>query len=101
MVKKTGIALLLSLLTAGGIGAQQRVNLKDITDGKFYQSTADGGLRTMADGVHYTAMNKERTMIVKYDYRTGKPVDTLFHTKTARECTFEDFQGYQVSPTIW
>ena len=53
----------------------------------------------MTDGVHYTAMNRERTMIVKYDYRTGKPVDTLFHTKTARECTFDDFQGYEVSPT--
>ena len=53
----------------------------------------------MTDGVHYTAMNRERTMIVKYDYRTGKPVDTLFHTKTARECTFDDFHGYEVSPT--
>ena len=99
MVKKTGIVFLLSLLAAGGVSAQQRVELRGITDGKFSQSTADGGLRTMADGVHYTAMNKERTMIVKYDYRTGKPVDTLFHTQTARECTFDDFQGYQVSPT--
>ena len=93
MGKKTGIALLLLLLTAGVVSAQQRVELRGITDGKYRQSTTDGGLRTMTDGVHYTAMNRERTMIVKYDYRTGKPVDTLFHTKTARECTFDDFQG--------
>ncbi|SCQ20763.1 S9 family peptidase [Tannerella forsythia] len=99
MGKKTGIALLLLLLTAGVVSAQQRVELRGITDGKYRQSTTDGGLRTMTDGVHYTAMNRERTMIVKYDYRTGKPVDTLFHTKTARECTFDDFQGYEVSPT--
>lgn len=99
MIKKTGIAFMLSLLIAGGINAQGRVDLKEITDGKFRHSTADGGLRSLPDGEHYTAMNKERTMIVKYAYRTGKPVDTLFHAKTARECTFDDFQGYLISPT--
>ena len=38
MGKKTGIALLLLLLTAGVVSAQQRVELRGITDGKYRQS---------------------------------------------------------------
>ena len=39
-------------------------------------------------------------MIIKYSYRTGNPVDTLFNArKKARECTFTDFDGYTISST--
>lgn len=98
-MKKQGLLFLFMLIVASSTYAQKRMNLKEITDGAFAQSLADGGLRSLPDGEHYTAMNKERTMIVKYDYRTGKPVDTLFNTKRARECTFDDFEGYMISPT--
>ncbi|MDR3260977.1 MAG: S9 family peptidase [Tannerella sp.] len=99
---KKGINILLSLLVAGGIHAQQgskRVELKDVVDGKFRQATSPGELRSLPDGEHYTAMNKERTMIIQYAYRTGNPVDTLFDVKKARECTFEDIEGYEISST--
>ena len=38
-------------------------------------------------------------MIIKYSYRTGNPVDTLFNARTARESTFDDFDGYDISST--
>lgn len=38
-------------------------------------------------------------MIIKYSYRTGNPVDTLFNTEKARECTFDKFDGYTISST--
>jgi dipeptidyl-peptidase-4 len=102
MQMKKRIHLLLSLLVAGGAVAQQgsrRVDLREIVDGKFRQAAAAGEMRPLPDGEHYSAMNRERTMIVKYAYRTGLPVDTLFDAKKARECTFDNFEGYAISST--
>ncbi|MDL2208707.1 S9 family peptidase [Parabacteroides sp. OttesenSCG-928-O15] len=101
-MKKTAIPILLSLLIITGAWAQQgnkRINLHEIINGEFRQTTAIGEMRSLPDGEHYTAMNPERTMIVRYAYRTGQPVDTLFNTATARECTFDTFQGYQIAST--
>jgi dipeptidyl-peptidase-4 len=94
--------LLLCVLATGGIWAQQgarRVELKDVIDGTFRQQTFIGELRSMPDGEHYTAMNRERTKIIKYSYRTGAPVDTLFDVSRARDCTFDNFEGYAISST--
>ncbi|WP_455637753.1 S9 family peptidase [Parabacteroides sp.] len=101
-MKRFGVGFLLSLAIIGSISAQngsKRVDLKEITDGKFRQVTAIGEMRSLPDGEHYTAMNKDRNMVIKYSYRTGNPVDTLFNAKTARECTFDKFDGYDISST--
>ena len=96
------LTLFMSLSLAGGAFAQtgsKPVDLKAIVDGHFRQKTSVGEMRSLPDGEYYTAMTPERNMIVKYAYRTGEPVDTLFNTKTARECTFDDFDGYTISST--
>ena len=96
------LTLFMTLTLGGGAFAQtgtKPVDLKEIVDGRFRQQTSVGEMRSLPDGEHYTAMNPERDMIVKYAYRTGEPVDTLFNTKTARECTFDDFDGYTISST--
>ena len=101
-MKRLGVGILLSLAIIGSVSAQsgsKRVDLKEITDGKFRQVTAIGEMRSLPDGEHYTAMNKDRSMIIKYSYRTENPVDTLFNARTARECTFDDFDGYDISST--
>lgn len=101
-MKRLGFGFLLSFLLIGGISAQngsKQINLKEITDGGFRQVTEIGEMRSMPDGEHYTALNKDRSMIIKYSYRTGNPVDTLFNTGTARECTFDDIDGYDISST--
>lgn len=95
-------SLLLTLALCGSVSAQngnKHVELKQITDGNFRQVTAIGEMRSLPDGEHYTAMNKDCSMIIKYSYRTGNPVDTLFNTSEARECTFTDFDGYDISST--
>ncbi|MDR2913723.1 MAG: S9 family peptidase [Tannerella sp.] len=100
-MKKNWI-LSLMLLLAANVFAQQgskRISLSDIVNGTFRQETSVGEMRSLPDGEHYTAMNKERTMIIKYSYRTGEPVETLFDVKNARECTFDDFEGYEISST--
>ena len=75
------------------------MELKDITGGKFRQVTSVGEMRSLPDGEYYTAMNNERSMIIKYSYRSGNAVDTLFNVNTARECTFDKFDGYEISST--
>lgn len=104
LMKRLGYCFLLSLTLAGSLAlsaqnGNKRVDLKEITDGKFRQVTAIGEMRSLPDGEYYTAMNPERNMIIKYAYRTGTPVDTLFNTQKARECTFDEFDGYQISST--
>ena len=101
-MKRLGFGALLSFLLVGSLAAQngsKRVDLKEITDGQFRQVTNIGEMRSMPDGEHYTAMNDARNMIIKYSYRTGNPVDTLFNTGKARECTFDKFDGYTISST--
>lgn len=101
-MKRLGMSILFLLVVAAGLSAQQgnkRVNLKEIVDGGFRQVTAIGEMRSLPDGEHYTAMNPERTMIIKYAYKTGSPVDTLFNAQKARECTFDTFDGYMISGT--
>ncbi len=101
-MKRIGMSLLLGMAVIGAAYAQsgtKRLNLKEIADGNFRQVTAIGEMRSLPDGEHYTAMNAERTMVVKYAYRTGQPVDTLFNVKKARECTFDTFEGYEISST--
>ena len=101
-MKHVGIIVGLSLMTTGGLFAQngsKRVELKEIVEGRFGQVTNIGEMRSLPDGEHYTAMNRERNMIVKYAYRTGNPVDTLFNTAEARECSFDTFDGYTISST--
>ena len=77
----------------------KRIALSDIVNGTFRQEASTGEMRSLPDGEHYTAMNKERTQIIKYSYRTGQPVETLFDVKNARECTFDDFTDYEISST--
>jgi len=101
-MKQIGLYIFLAFFVAGTLFAQngnKRVDLKDITDGTFRQTTAIGEVRPFPDGEHYTAINQEKNMIVKYSYRTGNAVDTLFNTKRARECTFDTFDGYMISET--
>jgi dipeptidyl-peptidase-4 len=90
------------LATCGAVTAQngsKPVSLKESIDGTFSQRTFVGEIRSLPDGEHYTGMTPDRSMIVKYSYKTGQPVDTLFNAAKARECTFKDFDGYSISST--
>lgn len=70
--------------------------LRAIVDGAFDCKKVNL-IRSMADGEHYTQMNSDSTAILRYAYRTGKVVDTLFSVRTARECSFKKFADYEIS----
>lgn len=83
------------LLCAGSVYGANTADLKDILSGKFSQYGV-GAMNSMKDGEHYTA-SPDGKMIVKYQYKTGNPVDTLFNVETAKECPFKRFDGYSFS----
>lgn len=75
----------------------QDYTLKDILSGKFSQRGVPA-MTSSADGTHYYQTDAERTAVIKFSYATGQAIDTLFNAKKARECTFDSFQGFLVSP---
>jgi len=56
-------------------------------------------MRSMEDGEHYTMLNEEKTCILKFSYKTGKVVDTLFDIKKSRENKIEVIDDYIISPS--
>ena len=88
--------LTLCLLLSIGINAQQ-YELREIVDGE-YNSQGIKSMVSSFDGLHYYQMNDENSALIKFEYATGNVSDTLFSTKKARQCTFDTFQGFLVSP---
>lgn len=94
-MKKLSIFVILffCLLTAGA----QKVTLEDVAR-RTYRAEGIWGVKPMLDGEHYTQMNADGTKIVKYSFRTGKEVGTVFDVATARDCSIRSFDGYIMSP---
>ena len=72
------------------------LTLEDIVSNKYKAETMPK-LISSADGKYFAIANPEKTMIFKYEYATGKVVDTLFNTATARDCKFSSFDGFEMS----
>jgi len=70
--------------------------LYDITDGKFKPAKFENPV-AMNDGEHYTMKVKDFA-IVKYNYRTGATVDTVFSIFQLKKCPVKSISGYIFSP---
>ena len=66
-----------------GIHAE-KVTLKDVANGT-YRAKSIYGLRPMLDGEHYTQISADKKRIVKYSFKTGKEVGTVFDVTTPDE----------------
>ncbi len=101
MIKKTIFTMALSLATLGIAKAQMGqtpVDLQDIVYGQYYAHSAGYGIRSLSDGKHYSMLSPERNAILRYDFSTGKVVDTLFSTEKALNCDFKKIDDYKISP---
>ncbi|MHB9056850.1 MAG: S9 family peptidase [Paludibacteraceae bacterium] len=70
--------------------------LTDITDGKYIAKTVTG-MKSMKDGEHYTIL-KDNKLIIRYSYKTGAIVDTIFNAATTKLNKLEQIRGYEFSP---
>lgn len=86
-----------SLQALSSMVQAQNCNLKDIVDGKFSERSV-APMISSHDGTHYYQADTDRKAVIKFSYASGAAVDTLFDTRTARNCTFDSFQGFLVSP---
>ena len=75
----------------------QTYSLQELVSGKFYARSVRPFVSS-SDGMHYYQTDAKKTTVIKYAYATGEAVDTLFSTNSARECPFDSFQGFLVSP---
>lgn len=84
-MKKFTLLFLLFLLVVGANATAVDIKYDSIAKGRF-AARSISGIRSMKDGEHYTARN--RNAVVKYSYSTGNAVDTLFNDSLK----FADYQ---------
>lgn len=93
-------ALLFNFLTTQAQSVYKQLSLQDVVDGVYFVKNI-GEIRSLPDGEHYTMLNKEGTKILKYSYKTGQIVETLFDAANTRETTIEKIEGYLISPNTF
>ena len=93
-MKKT---LLFVLAFVGMAASADNITVDHLMDGT-YSTRSLGRITPLADGEHYAQTNAEANAILRYSFKTGQVVDTLFSTANCRGCTFKRFDGYIFSP---
>ena len=94
-MKKLSILMMLCLCVL--LGNAQQVTLQEVATGA-YRAEGIYGIKPMLDGEHYTQISRDRKKIVKYSFKTGKEVATIFDVSTARNITLKSFDDYIMSP---
>ena len=56
------------------------------------------GMYSLNDGEHYTVIEEQGKKLVKYSYRTGKPVETLLDLSEEKYRQVSQIQNYTFSP---
>ena len=96
MMRKTLLTVVVALLTTLTVGAGEKLELKDITGGRFFPQRLSG-VRPCSDGESYTKMDG-RQRIVKCSFRTGEETGTLFDASTVRGDKIDNVEDYIMSP---
>ena len=94
-MKKLSILMMLCLCVL--IGNAQQVTLQEVAT-SAYRTEGIYGIKPMLDGEHYTQISRDGKKIVKYSFKTGKEVSTIFDVETARDCKLKRFDDYIMSP---
>ncbi len=97
MTKRILMTFAASVLLVLGAQATEQITIRKMTNGE-YSAHGVGGMRSMNDGEHYMMIGDGNTCIVRYAFKTGEVVDTLFSVNNARGCDFKHFDGYIMSP---
>ena len=91
------MTLAAGVLLALGAQAAEEITIRKMTNGE-YSAHGVGGMRSMNDGEHYMMIGGGGSCIVRYAFKTGAVVDTLFSVNNTRGCDFKRFDGYIMSP---
>ncbi|MCW0482148.1 S9 family peptidase [Gaoshiqia sediminis] len=76
--------------------AQKKISLEDVQAFGTFREKKVEGLRSMNDGLHYTVL-EEGSRIVKYSYKEGKKIATVFDLSTVDNAPISSFSAYEFS----
>ncbi|MCF0159184.1 MAG: S9 family peptidase, partial [Bacteroidaceae bacterium] len=91
------ICMLFSGLMLLNIQAKNAPTLEDVMRGK-YRAEGVSGWNPSKDGESFTRTSPDGQRIVRYSFRTGEELETVFDVKTARNVKLEKIDGYIMSP---
>ncbi|MDD3961057.1 MAG: S9 family peptidase [Bacteroidia bacterium] len=78
-IKSSFLAVALALFVVAPVfSQQQKITLEDLWRTYSFYPSSVRGVASMNDGAHYTTLEQRGSLIVRYDYASGEPVDTLF-----------------------
>ena len=86
-------------MTMSTINAKEKLDLKSISNGDFYGERL-AAVKPASDGETYMQISKDKRKIVKYSFKTGKEVSTVFDLDNVRgpKIRIDGVDGYIVSP---
>ncbi len=76
--------------------AQNKLSLSDFVTDHTFQAKTVSGVNSMNDGIHFSSL-KNSSSIVKYSYRTGEEVETIFSLDQLKEKPIEQITAYTFS----
>lgn len=95
-MKKT-FFFLLTMMAIMPLCAKKSITLRDVINYSYWAETYSA-IQPMADGEHFARLSSDRTMVLKYSFKSGEVVDTIFDAATARGFDKKHIDGYTFSP---
>jgi dipeptidyl-peptidase-4 len=72
--------------------------LQDIVEKKYAPAHVEE-ICSMPDGEYYTVLSPDKKAVLKYAYKTGQLIETLFHVDKVKEIRLDHIDGYLISST--
>lgn len=77
--------------------SSQVISLEDVVNGKFSPKTISG-LVPLADGESFSRLSDDRKSIVRYSFKNGERIETLFDVNNTQGPKLQAIDGYIMSP---
>ena len=91
------VFLVVTLLVALSSIADNKLDLKDITSGKF-RAESMPMVKPLNDGESYAQLSSDGKRIVSFSFKTGQETGVLFDVTSANGAKINDIDGFIVSP---
>ena len=90
------IAIIVIVCSSYSVFGVEDLTLNGIIKGEYSQKSYPQ-LHSTQDGSSYISPNSDNTAILRYSYKNGEVIDTLFDVNKAKGVDFKRFSGYTMS----
>ena len=97
VMMRRNVLLVLALMLTLSAWPGKKLELTSVTNGSL-QGESMAAVQALADGETYAQLSSDRQRIVKYSFKTGKEVGTLFDAATVKGDKIGRIDGYTMSP---